>query len=414
MNGLPDPRRQDLCRYSGAHLWWQPLGTFLSRAGSRNAFDENRNTGATPWNVGLLCGQPADDPRFDGQPTVTCSDNAARHAGRVAPEAVAEIPLWMIRTLLQRRLFDGARLFDHWYLFLVDGTLQEPCRKGFAADGKTGGGGDARYRYVLQVLLLGPDGTAFPVLHEAVDVHDPVREKEDCELKAFLRLSRRLKDAFPRLPICLVGDALYACQTVVARCQQSGWRYLLTLKEGRQPTTWQEVLQLLPRNRANTVRTRLGAGALAGRLDARWIEAVMLGPLETNVLLAGELTDETATLFVYMTNFARLTPERVLALTGAGRARHRIEDHFNTEKNHGIGLEHVFCAEATAAKNYYTMMQVAQIIWVVFCHGYCKRVYDWARRATEWGLARSCWEGLRHHRFPPDLPPIGQIRFGFS
>jgi hypothetical protein len=413
LNGLPDPRRQAMCRYSGAHLWWQPLGTFLARAGSRNAFDEHRNTGATPWNVGQLCGQPADDPRFDGQPTVTCSDNAARHAGRVAPEAVAEIPLGMIRRLLQRRLFDGSRLFDHWYVFVADGTLQEPCRKGFEADGKTGSG-EAHYRYVLQVLLLGPDGTAFPVLHEAVDVQDPVREKEDCELTAFLRLSQRLKAAFPRLPICLVGDALYACQAVVARCQQYGWRYLLTLKEGRQPTTWQEVLQLLPRNRANAVRTRLGAGALAGRLDARWIEAVMLGKLETHVLLAGEWTDAKATLFVFITNFARLTPERVLALVAAGRVRHRIEDHFNTEKNHGIGLEHVFCAEATATKNYYTMMQVARIIWIVFCQGYCKRVFDWAKRVSEWGLARSCWEGLRHHRCPPDLPPIGQIRFGFS
>lgn len=402
-----------MCRYSSAHLWWQPLGTFLSRAGSRHAYDQTRNTGATPWNVGQLCGQRADDPRFAGQPTVTCSDNAARHAGRVAPEAVAEIPLGMIRTLLQRRLFDGTRLFEHWYVLVVDGTLQEHCRKGFEADGKTGVAG-ARYRYVLQVLLLGPDGTAFPVMHEAVDVHDPVREKEDCELTAFLRLSQRLKAAFPRLPICLVGDALYACQSVVARCQEYDWRYVLTLKEGRQPTTWQELLQLLPAHRDQVVRTRLGTGELAGRLDVRWVESIMLGKLATNVILAGELTDETATLFAYITNFARLTPARVLVLLGAGRARHRIEDFFNTEKNHGIGLEHVFCAEAIAAKNYYTMMQVAQIIWVVFCHGFCKRVYDWARRATEWGLARSVWEGLRHYRLPTDLPPIGQIRFGFS
>jgi hypothetical protein len=413
LNRLPDPRRQAMCRYSGAHLWWQLLATFLSRAGSRNAFDENRNTGATPWNIGQLCGQTADDPRFAGQPTVTCSDNAARHARRVDPEAVAEIPCSMIRTLLQRRLFDECRLFDHWYVVIVDGTVQEKCRKGFETDGKTGGGG-ARYRYVLQCLLLGPHGTTFPLMHEAVDMHDPVRDKEDCELKAFERLSRHLKAAFPRLPICLVGDALYACQAVVARCQKYHWRYLLTLKEGRQPTTWQEMLQLLPHHRANVARVRLGADALAGRLDVRWIESVMLGKLETNVILAGELTDAQSTLFVFMTNLARLTPERVLALVAAGRARHRIEDYFNTDKNHGIGLEHVFCADATAAKNYYTMMQVARIIWVLFCHGYCRRVYEWARRATEWGLARSTWEGLRARKFPPDLPPIGQIRFGFG
>ncbi|MCL4180601.1 MAG: hypothetical protein KJ072_23000 [Verrucomicrobia bacterium] len=38
-------------------------------------------------------------------------------------------------------------------------------------------------------------------------------------------------------------------------------------------------------------------------------------------------------------------------------------------------------------------------------------LYDWARRATEQGLARAVWEGLRACRLPPDLPPLGQIRF---
>ena len=99
---------------------------------------------------------------------------------------------------------------------------------------------------------------------------------------------------------------------------------------------------------------------------------------------------------------------------GGGRERHRIEDTFNTQKNHGIGLEHVFCANANASKNYYTMMQVAQILWILTCRGCLLRLYDWARRATEQGLARALWEGLRAARLPPDLPPLGQLRFGFT
>ena len=38
----------------------------------------------------------------------------------------------------------------------------------------------------------------------------------------------------------------------------------------------------------------------------------------------------------------------------------------------------------------------------------------WARRATEQGLARAVWEGLRTFRLPPNLSPLSQIRFGFS
>jgi hypothetical protein len=411
LNHLPDPRCQVMCLYTAAHLWWQILATFLSRGGSRHAFDQQRQSGQAAWNLGELCGQTSEDPRFAGQPSVTCSDNAAYHASRVDPESVAQIPLLMFHDLLERRTFDGVRLLDRWYVMVVDGSVKEKCRKGFEADGKTATNG-ARYRYVLQLSVLGPEGTLFPLMHEEMDVHDPEAQKEDCELKSFERLSQRLKKEFPKLRICLVADALYGCQAVVAICRLFDWKYILTLKEGRQPTTWNETLKLLPLHRANRLRVRLGQGGQEGLQDFRWVEHVMLGEHQTNVILVGEITAQAATLYAYITNFENLTPQRVaLVVLCGGRERHRIEDTFNTQKNNGIGLEHVFCANATASKNYYTMMQVAQILWIITCRGCLQRLYDWARRATEQGLARAVWEGLRACRLPPDLPPLGQIRF---
>jgi len=169
---------------------------------------------------------------------------------------------------------------------------------------------------------------------------------------------------------------------------------------------------LLPLNPTNRLRCLLGRDGKEGIQDFRWVEQVMLGQHQTNVLLQGEITTQTATLYAYITNFSQLSPPRVVTLVnGVGRERHLIEDTFNTQKNNGIGLEHVFCARATASKNYYTMMQVAQILWILTCRGCLQRVYDWARRATEQGLARAVWEGLRAVRLPPDLPPLGQIRF---
>jgi hypothetical protein len=414
LNGLPDPRVQEMCLYAAAHLWWHVIGTFLSRKGSRNGFDEQRQSGQAAWNMGALCGQTPDDPRFEGEPSVTCSDNAARHASRVDPELVAQIPVLMFRDLHERRLFDGVRLFDRWHVMVVDGSVKEKCRQGFPAGGKSSTSG-ARCRYVLQLSVLGPQGTLFPLMHEEMDLHNPETQKEDCELKSFQRLSQRLKEQFPKLPICLVADALYACQAIVVICQLLDWKYVLTLKEGRQPTTWEETLNLLPFNRTNRLRHRLGPGGKGGLQDFRWVENVMLGEHQANVILLGEITPEAATLYAYITNFSRLSPERVaVVVNNGGRERHLIEDTFNTQKNNGIGLEHVFCANATASKNYYTMMQVAQILWILTCRGCLQRLYDWARRATEQGLARAVWEGLRAARLPPDLPPLGQIRFGFT
>jgi hypothetical protein len=412
LNGLPDPRLREMCLYTAAHLWWQIIATFLSRKGSRNGFDEQRQSGEAAWNLGLLCGQTAEDPRFDGQPTVTCSDNAAHHANRVDPAAVAQILVLMFRDLLERRMFDGVRLLDRWYILVVDGSVKEKCRQGFTQGGKSSTNG-ARYRYVLQLSAVGPEGTLFPLMHEEMDVHNPQADKEDCELKSFARLSQRLKREFPKLPICLVADSLYACQAIVGVCQLFDWKYVLTLKEGRQPTTWDELLKLLPLHRTNRLRCRFGQGDQEGLQDFRWVEQVLLGQHQTNVILQGEITAQpTVTLYAYITNFSSLTPQRVAVVVNhGGRERHLIEDTFNTQKNNGIGLEHVFCANATASKNYYTMMQVAQVLWILTCRGCLQRLYDWARRATEQGLARAVWEGLRAGRLPPDLPPLGQIRF---
>jgi hypothetical protein len=203
LNGLPDPRMQEMCLYTSAHLWWHIIATYLSRKGSRNGFDEQRQSGQVAWNMGLLCGQSAEDARFDGEPTVTCSDNAAYHASRVAPEVVAHIPVLMFRELLERRLFDGARLFNRWYRIVLDGSLKEKCRQGFHQGGKSSTNG-ARYRYVLQASVAGPAGTLFPLMHEEMDVHNPVLDKEDCELACLAgpAAAVELKDIEQRLPIC--------------------------------------------------------------------------------------------------------------------------------------------------------------------------------------------------------------------
>ena len=181
LNGLPDPRVQEMCRYTGAHLWWQVIGTFLSRKGSRNGFDQQRQSGQAAWNMGALCDQGPEDPRFSGAPTVTCSDNAAHHASRVDPELVAQIPVLMFHDLLERRLFDHARLFDRWYIMVLDGSVKEKCRQGFEAGGKSSTG-SAPLRYVLQLSVIGPEGTLLPLMHEEMDVINPETEKEDCEL----------------------------------------------------------------------------------------------------------------------------------------------------------------------------------------------------------------------------------------
>lgn len=69
--------------------------------------------------------------------------------------------------------------------------------------------------------------------------------KQDCESKAFIRLAKKIKKSFPRLPIIIIADGLYVSQKVIQTCTDNGWDYIIRYKEGCAPTIAREY-QALP------------------------------------------------------------------------------------------------------------------------------------------------------------------------
>ena len=65
-----------------------------------------------------------------------------------------------------------------------------------------------------------------------------------------------------------------------------------------------------------------------------------------------------------------------------------------------------------ASQNYYTMMQVAHVLWTLFYAGVLARLYGWAKEAPQVALARAraLSEGLRHLVVTEPIHPIGQLR----
>ena len=56
-------------------------------------------------------------------------------------------------------------------------------------------------------------------------------DKQDCELKAFKRLAKRLEKRFPHLPICLLLDGLFANGPSMTICEENRWKYITVLKD---------------------------------------------------------------------------------------------------------------------------------------------------------------------------------------
>ena len=251
----------------------------------------------------------------------------------------------------------------------------------------------------------------FALMTEFMDVRDPLRDKEDCELNAFLRLAERLHAEFPRLPICLVLDGLYPVEALFARCAAYQWKFIATHREGRQPIAWDEAVQTMMMS-PGLVATgyRMGEdGRVAQTL--RWTHQVPFGQHEFQVLFCGEISPAAATLWVWVTNFP-LTPRNVAAVANrGGRSRQGIENVFNVEKNGGFGLEHAFCADSTAAKNYHLIMQVAHILEQLLVNGLFRRLTQACRKVTDSKLIELLRTSLLTVRIDPTLPSFGQLRF---
>ena len=60
--------------------------------------------------------------------------------------------------------------------------------------------------------------------------------KQDCETKAFTRLAGRIKKRFPRLPLLLLADSLYASKPVMDLCREYKWEFLIRYKKGSIPS----------------------------------------------------------------------------------------------------------------------------------------------------------------------------------
>lgn len=69
--------------------------------------------------------------------------------------------------------------------------------------------------------------------------------KQDCESKAFVRLAKKIKESFLRLPIIITADGLYVSQKVIQICTDNGWDYIIRYKEGCAPSIAREY-QALP------------------------------------------------------------------------------------------------------------------------------------------------------------------------
>jgi hypothetical protein len=323
------------------------------------------------------------------------------------PSEIEKIRKYMIKELLKKRSLEQYRLLDKYWTIAVDATgiasfSERHCEHCLKREYKNKETGEVEktiyFHYVLEAKLVVGD-MVFSIDTEFIE-NEVNYEKQDCELKAFKRLAARLKKNYKRLPICILGDSLYAVDPVFNLCKEYNWQYIFTFKEGRTKSIWLEFEELKKlENNSN------GKGCI-------WVNEIGYMKNAVNVLEAKLVEDEKEKEFEFITNIP-IKEKNAEKILFAGRSRWKIENEgFNNQKNIKNNIEHLCCENYNAMKNHYLLVQLADILRQLFECGY--ELIRSLKASIKEISSRILESFRRDHLTPEDIANLNkrmQIRF---
>ncbi|MDR0602782.1 MAG: hypothetical protein LBG80_00585 [Bacteroidales bacterium] len=288
---------------------------------------------------------------------------------KCSPESIEKVKRRVVQCLLDHKVMHKFR-YQGYFMIAVDGTGvhsydYEPwvgCPYRTSKKGKT-----TWLVNVVEAKLVCSNGFAISLGTEWIKNGGDM-DKQDCERKAFIRLSERLKKDFPRLPILILADGLYPYEKAFEICENNGWQYMFTFKDGNLKTVWEEVEDELLINQKNKKSHFLCRTADHVCIqNIQWVNGLTYKSFHLNWIECLEIDTNKGntkeTRFVHLASLL-VNDDNAVHISRYARMRWKIENEgFNTQKNGGYHLEHKFSRlNFTAMQNYYQCMQIAHII----------------------------------------------------
>lgn len=375
--GVDDPRDQSKITYPLPCLLFTGLLMFLCHLAARRQITLKFRDNAP---------SAANFERLFGVPQAPHSDTLNYTFSNLKPQQLQECVTRLVEILIRKKVLERYRLLDQYYVIAIDGTgiysfSKRHCDHCLT---RTHNGQTTYYHYVLEAKLVTSDGLSFSLMSEFIENPQANPTKQDCELNAFHRLAERLKKRFPRLPVCLSLDGLFACGPVFLRCRDYNWRYVIVLKEGDLPSVYHEFVGLAKLHPKEELKERI-LKPLEIKRSFRWVNGIeycdskgqehLLNVIELHETKSADGNPQ-ATRFMWVSDL-EINQGNVRAIAqNAGRDRWKIENQgFNSQKQGGFALEHLYSHNYTSAKVFYFLLQMAHLFFQLMIAGSLFRKY---------------------------------------
>lgn len=296
---------------------------------------------------------------------------------KLEPEELEKLRKGMIYQLIRKKSFNHARFLGQYWMIIIDATglfyfKEKHCENCLKKVVNRGTENEKTYYYhnVLEAKIVLGDNTILSIETEFIENETEDVTKNDCERNAFKRLAKKLKKDFPRLPICILGDSLYACEPVFEICRNNKWKYLIRYKDGSIPSVADEFHAIQEMGEAQEIiyfeekeykrRKRENK-----KYQISWVSELPYRDHEVTVMeLIIETDDENKKMqsFQWITNM-KITGQTAKEFAETGRKRWKIENEgFNIQKNQRYEITHANSLNNQAMKNHYLLTQIADIL----------------------------------------------------
>ena len=373
LGNVDDPRKEKYTDYTSEELLYPVI--------LKNSCTIETMRQMTEWFGDANCASNLEKLMGRKIENIAHYDTINNFLERLDINELSNIKVGMIRSLIRNKSFYQARMPEKQWIVILDGTglyhfRERHCENCLVKEitDKEGNKKKIYYHNVLEAKIILADNIVISLGTEFIENENEDTPKQDCEINASKRLLKRIKEEFPKLNICILGDSLYAVESIIDICKNSGWNYLLRCKEGRQKNLVLDYRYVLESGEYGEKKNILGEEKGTAKY-VNHVEEITGKDFTANIFeyeyeqIDKKTNKKTIVKFQWITDI-ELTNRNIEEMVKCGRKRWKIENKgFNTQKNILYKIEHLNSKNPNAMKNHYLLTQITDILMQLYLAG---------------------------------------------